>query len=242
MSTILSQGFTPPGGLTARYYGVPGGSTTWTYFVQAVYPFGRSLLAGLISVGSAPAALSVSNFIVLGWNPMSGAIGYNLYRNSGSTTVPTINATLVYSGTFAGYTDAGLNSTTAQKVIYDGVRVCRARYDFAVDGDPLAPGLITLAQSDILPAGAVVTNGTISGTTAVTGTGATIAIGTSAGSAANSIKTATAITSFSANAIQSWTGTKFRMSADGTVTITSATAALTAGVFDILLEYVMAIG
>jgi hypothetical protein len=52
------------------------------------------------------------------------------------------------------------------------------------------------------------------------------------------LKTATASSSFSTNAIVAlipvWTAaTAVKMSADGTITITTATAALTAGVFDI---------
>lgn len=242
MATRMSAlHFPSPKGVQARFYGSPGGSTTYYYYVQAIYIGGTSLIQAANSVGSAPAALDAGNFILIGWNPMPGAIGYNIFKST-SATVPTISATLQAFVSQSSYTDRGdaaLN--TSAFVCQDGLRVYRARYDFAIDGDPLAPGLITLANSDTLPKGLVITNGTLSAKTAFAGASATIAVGTSAGSAANSIKTATAITSFGTDVINSWTGTKFRMSADGTITLTSATAALTAGTLDIIIEGVMAV-
>ena len=242
-TSLTAQSLLPPGGLSARYFGDPGGSTSYSYWVQAIYPFGRSVLSATITVGSAQSSLSARNFVTLNWAAMPGAMGYNIFKAT-SSTVPTIAATLQATVDHNSYTDKGdtANNTNAF-VVVDGIRFARARYDFAVDGDPIGPGLITLANSDTIPLGAVVTNATFSVTTAIsTGSSPTVACGTSAGSAANSIKTATASSSFSTNAIVSWTGTKFRMSAAGTVTITSATAALTAGVMDILIEYAMAIG
>lgn len=239
MATKMSQGFTPPGGLSARYYGAPGGSTTYYYWVQAIYAFGRSNLAGSVSLGSAPAALSAQNFIVVSWAAMPGAIGYNVFRSTAST-IPTVAASLVGTVTANVYTDMGATPTTTD-VVDDGVRLARARYEFAVDGGG-APGLITLAKSDTIPNGAVIINGVIMVQAALVGSSTTIAIGTSAGSAANSIKTATAEATYAANAVLSIETTKFRMSADGTITITTATAALTAGTMDIALEYVMRIG
>lgn len=238
---LTAQILLPASGVSARYFGDPGGSTTYYYYVQAIYAFGRSVLSAVTSVGSAPASLSNRNFVIVQWAAMPGAVGYNVFRAT-TSTVPTIAATLVATVSQNAFTDVGATAlNTNAFVVADGLRIARARYDFAVDGGG-SPGLITLANSDIVPKGAVVVNGTISCKTAAsTGSSPTIALGTSAGSAANSIKTATASSSFSADAIVSWTATKFRMSADGTITATTATAALTAGTFDVMLEYIMAV-
>ena len=101
----------------------------------------------------------------------------------------------------------------------------------------------TPANSDTIPANAVVFGGAINPTTAVTAAGAaTVAIGTSAGSAANSILTATAKASLSADAIlvPTCVATPFKMSAAGQITITVATGPLTAGVIEGWVLYAVA--
>ena len=122
------------------------------------------------------------------------------------------------------------------------LRTARAKYDFAADGG--AQGAITLATTATLPDNAVIVGATLNSTTAATSGGAaTIAVGTTAGSAANSIKTAEAVGSFSADALINGTVTfaaPVKMTAAGNINITVATADLTAGVIEITLLYFVA--
>lgn len=124
-----------------------------------------------------------------------------------------------------------------------GVRLARATYDFAVDGG--AVGLITPAvgANYILPSGSIILGGIIDiVTTFTSGGSATIAVGTSAGSAANSLKAALAVASWTAGllaVIPVFTAaTMVKLTADGTITLTVATAALTAGKAEIKLLYI----
>jgi hypothetical protein len=121
------------------------------------YPEGRSALAGApVLVG--PASLDHNNQVSITWNPMAGAIGYNVYYTT-TSTAPTGAAaatTLLGSVTEPNFLDNGVsNSPSTGFVVVDGILTARARYDFAIDGDPLAPGLITLANSDTIPKNAI---------------------------------------------------------------------------------------
>ena len=121
----------------------------------------------------------------------------------------------------------------------NGVKVAHFLYNFAVDGGASC----TPANSDTIPANAVVFGGAVNPTTAVTAAGAaTVAIGTSAGSAGNSILTATAIASLSSDAVLkvTCTATPFKMSAAGQIAITVATGPLTAGVIEGWVLYAVA--
>lgn len=123
-------------------------------------------------------------------------------------------------------------------------RVARAKYDFAVDGGAI--GLITPVTNVTLPDNAIIIGGILNPTTALTSLGsATIASGTSAGSSATSLKAATAVASYSLDALLAvvpvWTaGSSFKMTAAGLITLTVATAALTAGVLEISVFYIHA--
>lgn len=122
-------------------------------------------------------------------------------------------------------------------------QLVKATYDFAVDGGGI--GTIQLANSFLLPTGAIVFGGLIDGITLPTsGGGATIAIGLGAGAQAAALKAATAIATFAAGAvlpiIPVWTAASaFVVAADTKVSVTIATAALTAGKFSINLYYHM---
>jgi hypothetical protein len=124
------------------------------------------------------------------------------------------------------------------------LKMVRAKYDFAVDGG--AVSTITVATNGIIPDNAIILGGMLNATTALTSGGsATIAVGTSAGSSASSIKAATAVASYSADALLAvvplWTAaTAVKMTAAGSVTVSIATAALTAGVLEITLFYYVA--
>lgn len=125
---------------------------------------------------------------------------------------------------------------TAPKVAY-------ARYDFAVDGGG-APGLITPATNSTIPANAIITSVIINSTTAVNGSSSTVSIGLSAGGGgAAALLAATGQASFSTDAKLAGVpipndATKWiKMSAAGVITLTSAVAALTAGVIEIFVTY-----
>jgi hypothetical protein len=127
-------------------------------------------------------------------------------------------------------------------------RHATARYSFAVDGGAIS--LITPVKNATIPAGAVIVGGVISVPTAsgaVTSLGsATVSIGLSAGGAgAAALLAATAKATFANSALlqmipkSSDSTTQILMSAAGTITCTVAVAALTAGIIDILVEYVI---
>ncbi len=236
-----------PGGLVATYIGAGnlGGSTTRYYWVQGIYPSGKGPLQRSNALASMPSSLDRNNFVYIEWNPSALALGYNVYYTT-STTAPTIGPSLIGTVTAPNFTDQGQSNTANLQtglVVIDGLQLARARYDFAIDGGG-APGLITLAQSDTIPAGAIMVGGTLNPTTALVGSTTTIAVGTSAGSAANSIKTATAEATYSIDAVLNIVpvfATPVKMSAAGTITITTATAALTAGKMDIFVLYYCAV-
>jgi predicted RecA/RadA family phage recombinase len=120
-----------------------------------------------------------------------------------------------------------------------GLKVAHMLYDFSVDGGASC----TPANSDTIPANAVVFGGIVNATTAVTASGsATVAIGTAAGSANNSILTATAKATLSLDAlvIPTCVATPFKMSAAGKISITVATGPLTAGVIEAWVLYTTA--
>jgi hypothetical protein len=124
------------------------------------------------------------------------------------------------------------------------LRMGRAKYSFAVDGGG-APGLITPATNCVIPDNAIIIGGIANPTTALVGSSTTIAIGTSAGSAANSLKTATAEATYSTDAVLALVpvftaATAVKMTAAGSITITTAVAALTAGVMEITVFYFVA--
>lgn len=248
MATRMTSEFPAPSGVVATYFGGPGGTTTRYYWVQAVFNSGRSNLQSAGALANTLASLDQNNRVLVQWNPVWGAIFYNIYYTT-TSTAPIGGAILVASVTAPAFSDTGQSNSANLQTAYfspDGLRMYRARYDFAVDGGG-APGLITLANSDTIPANFIITFGLVQVLTALsTGSSPTVAIGTSAGSAANSLKTATASSSYASGLvalIPVWTAaTAIKMSADGTVTITTATAALTAGVLDITLFGYQAVG
>lgn len=117
-------------------------------------------------------------------------------------------------------------------------------YDFAVDGG--VQGLITPTNSPTLPIKAIILGGVVDITTTLTSGGsATIALGTSAGSAANSLKAATTVATWAAGMtaipiVPVFTAaTYLKLTAAGRLTLTIATADLTAGKFDVNLVYLI---
>jgi hypothetical protein len=120
--------------------------------------------------------------------------------------------------------------------------VAHAIYNFATDGGAI--GLITPALNVLIPANAIVMGGIINPTTAPVGATATIAFGTSAGSSATSLKAATAIATYSIDALLATVpvftaASSFKMSAAGNITLTVAVAPLTAGIIEVFAFFVM---
>lgn len=122
------------------------------------------------------------------------------------------------------------------------VQTARARWDFSVDGG--AVGAISIGPTGQIPAGAYITHGFVEVDTAVTSGGSgTLAIHVEA---ADDIVAAAAVSGapWSTTGLKSIvpvaTGaTTKKTTAARTITATVATAALTAGVVDVVLFYVV---
>jgi predicted RecA/RadA family phage recombinase len=120
-----------------------------------------------------------------------------------------------------------------------GIKVAHAIYDYSVDGGSSC----TPANSDTIPDNAVVFDGVINSTAAVTAAGAaTVAIGVSAGGTGNCILTATgkAALGLDALVVPTCQATPFKMTAAGKIAITVATGPLTAGVIEVWVLYTTA--
>lgn len=228
-----------PTGVQALYFGSAGGTTTRNYYVQAVYVAGRSQLSAT-SNQVTTTGLDSNDPVEVKWTPMPYAVSYNVFRVDGSSTAPTVGTNFLANTTAPNFKDKGSIALSASYITADPVYTAHAYYDFAVDGGGTTT--ITPVQSDSIPAGAIVGGGWIFAKAAATSGGsATVAVGTSAGSAANSIMHATAISSLTLASVTPSvaTGTPFYMSAAGQIDVTIATAALTAGILEVIVTYVM---
>ncbi len=120
----------------------------------------------------------------------------------------------------------------------------RFYYDFSVDGGAIST--ITPKKTVMLPKNAVIVAGTLNSITALTSGGsATVAVGTDAGSSATALLAATAYTSFSSNALINAVpvfATPVKLSAQGSITVTIATATVTAGAIEGVFQYYVARG
>lgn len=135
---------------------------------------------------------------------------------------------------------AALTSNTT--VGNTAIQVCHATYSFAVDGGG-APGLITPASNCTIPANSVIYNEIINWTTAGTGATNTTTIGTTGtGGGAAILQASTAVASLTGivqGVIVPQTASGFKkITTAGAVTLTTATAALTAGVCEIYVFYI----
>lgn len=131
--------------------------------------------------------------------------------------------------------------STPKSYVTPGLQVAHALYSFGVDGG--ATGAITPSITANIPAKAILIGGSINVTTAITSGGlATVSMGTSAGSGAASIMAATAVASLTSASFQTPAitfATPIKMSAAGNINVTIATAALTAGVIEAFVYYVL---
>jgi len=227
-------------GLTGKYFGAAGGSTTRYYQVQAIYPDGRSGWV-YITVTGTPAGLDSAHRVLVSWDPMPGAIGYDVVQTA-NTSTPSGTATIGESvGRFKNsFEDVGLAlfSYTAisptQYLANNDPNIAHFKYDFAVDGG--GAGTITPAQSDTVPANAIVVEAFFAVTTALAGTsGGTVALGI--GSTHNSLLTATAYGSVTGIVKGVPQTTAFQQAAAGQINVTIATHDLTAGVIEGWVRY-----
>lgn len=120
------------------------------------------------------------------------------------------------------------------------VNLASFEYDFAVHGGAI--GDISLVN-DSLPDDAIILDGIIDVKTALVGSGATVAL---KALSSEDILAATAITSLTLAALVATVpvgtaATALKMTASGGLTMTVATAALTAGRFVVHLQYVIGI-
>lgn len=128
------------------------------------------------------------------------------------------------------------------------IKIARGRFSFAKDGGAIS----TITLTDIngrnnIPANAIILGGTIDVITALTSGGsATISLGTSAGSSATALLGATAVASWTAGQLALTpiftAATYLKLTAVGSITATIAAAALTAGVFEVHLVYIVSSG
>lgn len=129
-----------------------------------------------------------------------------------------------------------------------GASICHAQYSFAVDGG--AVGLITPANNCTIPKNAIVYQGIVEVGGTMVGSSGNVSVGISAGAGgAAALLAATARASLTTGLMfqsppvpttASASNTSFfKMSAAGTVTVTVATNALTAGILDVYVWYVV---
>lgn len=77
----MAQGQAPL--VTVQYYGDSGGSTTYYYFVQTIYPWGRGPISA--AAGATVLSLGHNNVVSVNWTPMPGATSYDVLRNTTGT-------------------------------------------------------------------------------------------------------------------------------------------------------------
>lgn len=237
--------FPPVKTVVARYYGpyqtVP---TAWYYWVQPVFEAGDGPMSTAGAVLNGPSGMSSSQYVAVSWDAAPGAIGYRVWRTT--TTSPPgsgVGARLANLTSQTGVKDNGVDwipvSNATPRV--DGILVAKGIYNFATDGGAIST--ITPAISDLIPSTAILVGATINSTTAPVGAGASVSIGTSAGSTTTSILAATVITSLTADALLAGVPTfaaPRKMTAAGQITFTITAAALTAGVIECSVYYIVA--
>ncbi len=214
------------------------GPTVWNLSVKGVNDSGNVAIAAgdpLYYVDADTPKLSAKQSGVL--------FGFaNAAVTSGATTTIQVIHALSSLGANGGIANA--NPAAAGN---SGLRVAKATYDFAVDGGAMAT--ITPAANATIPINAIIMGGAINNITVETsGGGATIALGLSAGGGgAAALLAAAAISGapWSSTGIKAIipvfsAATMIKMTAAGVITLTVATATLTAGKFDV--EVVYAVG
>src|SRR6185295_16305446 len=95
--------------ITARFFGNYRNEATRYYWVQAIFPGGRSAIFGPASV-TGPTVLGPTSFIAIQWEEVAGATGYDvIVTDSGTTPTGTITAGIVALNVSGlSYNDTGL--------------------------------------------------------------------------------------------------------------------------------------
>jgi hypothetical protein len=111
-------------GLSAQYFGDTGGATSTSYYVQAIFPDGSlSPIAGPATV-TTPAALSSGNIVGFSWNPVPGAVAYNVFKNTTGTTPTGAGAFgLAMATTTPNFTDRGQTALTVTIPAPSGIQM-----------------------------------------------------------------------------------------------------------------------
>jgi len=92
---------------TGKYSGLPGSITRY-YWIQAIYPSGRSVLSNVIIINNG-GSLGQGNSISLQWAGAPGAIGYDVIQTPDGTE-PAVNSTATIA-VAQGLTGNSLNLT-----------------------------------------------------------------------------------------------------------------------------------
>lgn len=212
-----------------NYFSPIGGSDT-TAGVFLTNEFGHAMLIKSALAGAAPATTTDLY--------AKGCYYIDTTQTTGTSPV-WINVGTSTSPTWVQEVSVSSPSSTGTGV----VRTAHMKYDFAVDGG--AVSTITPVLTAALPINSIILGGVINITTSLTSGGsATIALGTTAGSSTTALKGATAVASWTSGVtlplVPVFTAATFvKMTAAGSLDLTVATAALTAGVFEVIVQYVV---
>jgi hypothetical protein len=97
---------TAPGKPTATVHGTAG-TKTISYKITALNALGETTASQVVTVTTANATLSGSNFIELTWVELDGATSYNVYRTATNGTSPTTTG-LIGNTSSLSFNDTGL--------------------------------------------------------------------------------------------------------------------------------------
>lgn len=93
-----------PQGFYGRYFGPSGGSQTNYFWLQAIFPYGRTALTGPLTLINQPAAYTSTQFVQLTWQPVVGASGYDvLYTTTSTAPSAACNCAIDVNETSSGY-------------------------------------------------------------------------------------------------------------------------------------------
>jgi hypothetical protein len=226
-----------PTGLIARYVGASGGSTTRYYWIQAIYQSGLSKIVSVLV--TTPASLTTNDRVCVTWNPMPGAIAYNVYMTTTSTAPSSGSIVVALGETSNSITDTGQsNSLTTGVVAVGGLKEAVSWYDFATHGG--AQGAITPSNGDVIPAGSLIVFANTHVQLACTSGGsATVAVGFVGSTAVVLAATAVASLTLNATLVGVCNATPVRIASALAPTFTIATADLTAGRIETRIFYLV---
>ena len=103
-----------PSGVTQANANVVGnqGITTYNYWIIAKYPRGNASHSQRVEITNAPNTLTGSNYVRVNWQPVTGAIGYDVIKSVSSTFPASGNILLVGNTTSLTVNDTGQTLTS----------------------------------------------------------------------------------------------------------------------------------